>query len=119
IEQRGVCGWSQFIKNDRVNRKQSNEKKGGFEKSRATNFAKPGDSICDPGHDQRHEGERGQNVRGKSDSPDLPITVFSPVIDGDKGRIRKRRKERRQKRSEENKNSDVPQTIKSHRTIDQ
>jgi hypothetical protein len=41
------------------------------------------------------------------------------VIDGDKGRIHKGRKERRQKSSEENKNSGVPQTIESHRTIDQ
>ena len=41
------------------------------------------------------------------------------MIDGDKGRIHKGRKERREKRSEENKNSDVAKTIEPDRTIDQ
>jgi hypothetical protein len=36
-----------------------------------------------------------------------------------KGRVHKGRKERRQKRSEENKNSHVPQTVEPHWTMDQ
>jgi len=94
-------------------------RRAALDKSRLTNFPKPGDSIRDPGYDQGRKGERGQNVGGKSDSPDLPITVSSEVIDGDKGCIDKGRKERCQKCDEENKDSDVAQTIEPHWTIDQ